>query len=266
MDKALGKDQRAEERILPLFVMAASMLMAIILLSTYSAAMIARNLPTGYWEQPGGYEMIGDVEYSYLDPIDGYAVYPNDHTNDVRDDTHKFEFNYSDWAYFTARLIRDVDRDDWLANPFDDLKYDDMVLLHIKKKDSWSAPDKWVQISYGTLTQRFTLNNLSYAYFTAFKTNFTVLLKTDTNGTDHSDHIHAVWAGVYTISIAVSTDALNTIAMDTSMWAVLGQLLTLSLPDVSLVVNILLAAPVAAALGFMVFTILSRVIPFISGG
>jgi hypothetical protein len=53
---------------------------------------------------------------------------------------------------------------------------------------------------------------------------------------------------------------------ESSMWTVLGQMLTAQIPDVHPIINILIAVPFWAAIGFMAIMIVSRFIPLIGGG
>jgi hypothetical protein len=260
-------DADGDETLLPLFVMAASVLVAIIVLSGAIGSMLARNTPTAYWEYAEGYELIGGVQYSYIAPTKGYNVTEANHTNDVEDDdaSQKLQFTYGSWDYFTIRLIHNVDKMKVAENFEEMTKYRDFVAIHVKaSQSSTSTADKWRAISYDKILSNTIMGNTSFGYLTIFKTNFTIILTT--NGTNEGEHHNLVWAGQYNIRVAVNTDIAGSAEMNASMWTILGQILTLQLPDVSPTVNLLLAVPIWAAMGFMVFTIFSRVIPFISGG
>ena len=265
---ALRADQDGDEALLPLFVMAASMLIAIIVLSTAIASAIARNAPTGRWDQPEGWELIGGVAYANLEPTGGYTVTAYNHTENPYTDNASRELNfiYTDWEYISVRLVRNCSVTKPFTHGDEDKKYDDFVYIHAKRDSGWFAGDRYVAIPFEALMANFIQNNVSYSYFSVFKTNFTVILETATNNSNPADHINAVWFGNYNTAIAFNTEVSDSDRMSSSMWTILGQILTLQLPDVNRVVNLLLAVPIWAALGFMVFTIFSRVVPFISGG
>lgn len=267
---ALRADQDGDEALLPLFVMAASMLIAIIVLSTAIASAIARNTPTAKWEQSEGWDLIGGVDYNLLEPTSGYNVTIANHTgNPYTDvDAKTFDFVFSDWDTFAVRLVRDswIGYPPYLSKYTEDSKYEDFIYIHCRDTGGWFGGNRYVAIDYHSMTTRFLTNNLSYAYFTVFKSNFTVMLETATNSTNPADHINAIWFGNYRLYIAVNAEIGDASRMSASMWTILGQILSLQLPETTRIINLLLAIPIWAAMGFMVFTILSRVVPFISGG
>ncbi len=264
----LRRDHDGDESLLPLFVMAAAVLISIIVLETTIAGAIARNTPTAKWDSAQGWDLIGGVEYTNLEPSGGYLVTMSNHTQNPYTDvaSKTFDFTFSDWDTFSVRLVRDCDTTKPFTHSDEDAKYDDFVYIHARDIGGWFGGNRFVAISYDSLTTRFVSDNVSYSYFTIFKTNFTILLETNTNSSNPSDHINAVWAGNYRFYIAVNTEIGDQARMSSSMWTILGQILTLQLPNVNRIVNLLLAVPIWAALGFMVFTIFSRVIPFIAGG
>lgn len=265
---SLGADRDGDERLLPLFVMAAALLIAIIVLQTTIAAAILRNTPTAKWDSAQGWDLVGGVEYTNLEPSGGYPVTMANHTkNPYTDNAAKtFDFTFSDWDTFAVRLVRDCDTTKPFTADNEDKKYDDFIFIHARDIGGWFGGNRYVAISYDSVTTRFVTNNVSYAYFSIFHTNFTVLLETPTNSTNPHDHINSVWAGNYRFYIAVNTDIGDQARMSSSMWTILTQILTLQLPNVNPILNLLMAVPIWAALGFMVFTIFTRVIPFIAGG
>jgi hypothetical protein len=263
--KNIADDLGGVETLLPLFVMAATMLTTIIIISGGIGAMLVRNQPTAYWDQPQSWALIGDVEYAATDPTAGYNVTLYNHTQNPYTDnaSRKFEFTYSDWEYLTVRLVRDCDTTKPFTASDEDAKYNDFVYIHAKADSGWFAGNRYLAMDYHGLTTRFVQQNISYAYFSMFKTNFTILISTATNNTNPADHINAVWAGNYNIKIAYNTEISDEARMSSSMWTILGQILTLQLPNINPVVNLLLAVPVWAAFGFMIFAIFRSVVPFL---
>lgn len=261
----LTKDEDGDETLLPLFVMAAAMLICIIVLSTSIASAIARNTPTAYWEQSEGWELIGGVDYNVLEPTSGYLVSSANHTTNPYTDAagKTFDFVFSDWDTFAVRLVRNCSI---ISKYPEDDKYDDFVYIHCRDKSGWFAGNRYVAIDFHTITTRFLSNNVSYAYFNIFKSNFTIIFETPTNSTNPADHINSVWFGNYRFYVAANSEIGDASRMSSSMWTILGQILTLQLPDVNRIVNLLLAVPIWAALGFFLFTVLSRIVPFIGGG
>jgi len=262
----IQNDKDGDEQLLPVFVMAAAVLVCITLLSTGIANAIQRNTPTGYWQDIEGYDIFGGVEYNFCEPVYGFNVSMANHTQNAESDNpiKKLEFDYDPFDFMTVRLVRDFDN---LGPYHTRYHYNDFINIHVKKGGVTWGKDRWVQIPYdGALRTSFAYVNetetCSFAYFEAFNSNFTVVLTTWTN--DSSAHYGSIMAGTYNLKIAYNAE--NDMSMHQSMWTILGQILTLELPDMGNEANLLFAVPIWAALGFMVFTILSRVIPFISGG
>jgi len=53
----------------------------------------------------------------------------------------------------------------------------------------------------------------------------------------------------------------------TSMWTILGQIMTASLPNVGYEINLIIGATVYSGIGIIVFTVVTRALPsWISGG
>jgi hypothetical protein len=240
--KNIADDLGGVETLLPLFVMAATMLTTIIIISGGIGAMLVRNQPTAYWDQPQSWALIGDVEYAATDPTAGYNVTLYNHTQNPYTDnaSRKFEFTYSDWEYLTVRLVRDCDTTKPFTASDEDAKYNDFVYIHAKADSGWFAGNRYLAMDYHGLT-----------------------ISTATNNTNPADHINAVWAGNYNIKIAYNTEISDEARMSSSMWTILGQILTLQLPNINPVVNLLLAVPVWAAFGFMIFAIFRSVVPFL---
>jgi hypothetical protein len=93
------------------------------------------------------------------------------------------------------------------------------------------------------------------------KFNLTVYGKYSTTSTSliadmHSNH----WL------IGLGSAIGDSFTAKTSMWAMLGQLLTMTLPNVDPTVNFILAVPFWICITFVAVTIISRFIPFIGGG
>lgn len=261
----LKDDRDGDEQLLPLFVMAAAVLVCICVLSAAITSAIARNQPTARWHGVEGYQLIGGVNYNCIAPTEGYNVTMNETHDSPWQDEDKFEFDYASWPYLTVRMVR--------AGSFDmsqvgetPIIYYDFFWIHAKKSSAWNAKSTNAIIPYQDFETRFLENNVSYAYFELWNYNFTLLVTTQTNDTDHSDHLTMLYTNQFNIRVAENVDINEDAAMHASMWTILGQILTLSLPNVNFVVNLLMSVPIWAAMGFMVFTIFSRVIPFISGG
>ena len=121
------------------------------------------------------------------------------------------------------------------------------------------------RISYQELVDKQEpLTNYSIVDFEMHRSQryYSLIVITPDTAENHSDYI---WANEFFIGIAYAPFDPDNIASVT-MWGLIGMLFTASIPGVHPLVNYFIAIPLWIGIAFMTFTIVSRMIPFISGG
>jgi hypothetical protein len=277
--KKLRRDADGDETLLPLFVMAASILVATVVLMTYTASAIDRNTPTAYWQEETGFDFFGGLEFTYADPTFGYNLTSANFTRHSTSDTvgMKFEFTAADFSYLTVRMVKNYDHPvlDPEQNPTDSLGGENFVCLHVKENEGILHDDKWRAIEFENLFNYWIPSDdgnhtISYGSTRAFGQNISIIITTNvlplnqSVGNPQADHINCFWMGAYNLKLAFITTPSDDV-MGSSMWTILGQIMTLQLPQTGTVADLLLGIPIWAALGFMVFAIARSVIPFLGG-
>jgi hypothetical protein len=276
--KNLRRDADGDETLLPLFVMAASILVATVVLMTYTASAIERNTPTAYWQEEKSYDFFGGLEFDYADPTYGYNLTSANFTHHSTSDTvgMKFDFAAAGFSYLTVRMVKNYDHPfmDPEQNPTDNADGDDFVCIHVKENEGILHDDKWRSIAFANLFNYWIPSDdnhtVSYATTRAFGHNISIVITTnvlssnESIGNPQADHINCFWMGAYNLRLAMVSSPSDDIMM-TSMWVILGQILTLQLPHTGTVADVLIGIPIWAALGFMVFAIARSVIPFLGG-
>lgn len=145
------------------------------------------------------------------------------------------------------------------------VKYRDFFFIREYKWDgSWfnpAGPNSYTVLSFDSVAANVDASKgTSETYFMA-KSNLSLFIKYTSNVKNYYSDLtsnHFV--------IGVGSWWGNDQVARTSMWSMLGQLLTLSLPEVDPIVNVIMAIPFWIAITFTAVTVISRFIPFISGG
>ena len=122
--------------------------------------------------------------------------------------------------------------------------------------------DDW-PISYETILYNKVLNsNVSVVDF-GIRHNTTMALIITV---DAPEELFATYLWENNFNVKIGIPDYDPDIAYTSMWTVLGQVMTASLPEVGDEVNLIIGATVYAGLGMIIFTVISRMIPFVAGG
>lgn len=269
MPKSIRRNVEGDANLLPVFVMLAGLMVTIIVISGSISAMLETNVPTGYFETKEGYDWLGGTTIDYASPSYGYNLTAANWTDNSKDDdaNQKFIYDYDGFNWIAMRVVKDYDKPLLTQNPTDAKDGDDFVCVHLEKTGAVLSDDKWRGIPFDNLFNHWYADNMSYAYFTAWKTNFTIIITTDalpvneSVGNPRADHINSFYMGACNIKIGVVTD-LTGDAARTSMWVILGQILTMQLPNVNWFVQMLISVPIWSAIGFLMFEIFAKLWPF----
>lgn len=132
----------------------------------------------------------------------------------------------------------------------------------IYEKWGWWS-DEFDRIQYSTIEDmQIPYTNTSVVDFEIHDKAYSFVFITPSDYVNHSYHIAQ---SNFFAAIAFTPYDEDNIA-STSMWTLIGQMLTARLPTVHPAIQYLIAVPMWVGVGFIVFTLVSRMIPFISGG
>lgn len=193
-------------------------------------------------------------------------------------------YTYIDGATPGYNVTIDDTTDQWLytdTDPVfvfhDDLNNDDVYLAMIRDfaderwgtdwvgiYESWGWwSDEFDRIQYDTIIDgQVPYTNVSVVDFEIHKKDYVLLVTTPSNYLNHSSYVDA---NEFFIALAHAPYDPDNIA-SVSMWTLIGQMLTAQLPSVHPLIQYFILIPMWVGVGFMVFTLVSRMIPFISGG
>lgn len=223
-----------------------------------------------------GWDTVGGLTYNMWTPTSGRTVTPNDtqiDTSDINNPYHTLSYHYDDASRFYAfaapygeshdvRVFVFRNSSDYHSGSdhYWEQAYDFFLVTRTQNWWFWTVPRVAV-VPFTTLIAHKIDNNRSSISVMLDKTNVTLFVSTTNTTGSLASRLYQ--DDNYTIGIGTRLgEALGS----ASMWTVLGQLLTMRLPDTHPVIQLVLAIPFWAGLGFMAITIVSRFIPFISGG
>ena len=266
--KTLGHDHSATERIMgPVILMASFILITIMVIATMTSFF---QTASGQWEEIRGTLLIGSVEYTLRNPDTGWNI-DNDNVTD------RWDHEASENAYFyqdtpeeddqmVLGFIRDnayFGRPEWYIGvvPEDEQLYEDYIMIYTEF--GWWDHDEWA-ISYETVVANKVSNsNVSITEF-GIRHNTTYVLIVTVDG-PAAMFDSAFWNNDFNVKLG-TPDIEENIGY-TSMWTILGQIMTASLPNVGYEINLIIGATVYSGIGIIVFTVVTRALPsWISGG
>lgn len=267
MVKDLRKDCRGEERLFKTFVFFAIFIAG--------ATIVLTMMSTAFsWGEKGFFQyntvkiQIGNTTYSMITADDGiqsgnltgfYNVTVDDvKTYFTKDDGGNFYFTDENQAPSDELQLRPVDFTIMpsYANPTSPPG------IIIFERWGWFSTE-YVTITKDTIKEgQLSGYNASAVGFTIHSKYYELIVITNSTPELHEDRIDQ---DVYWVGISYDALAPENMA-STSLWGMLGLILTARLPEVPPVIQFAIAIPFWAGFSFMVFTLISRMIPFISGG
>lgn len=159
-----------------------------------------------------------------------------------------------------AWVIRDNEgyeyRNDW--NPFWANKYLDCILFEMVY-GIFNTKEKHAAISYETIASKYDVKtNYSTVSF-SLNSDLDLFVST---GPGYSFPV-GLYANQFNMSVGWMWNMTD--AISASPWALVGQILTFSIPDVGAIINWIIGIPVYLTLGFLILAVVSRFIPSLSG-
>jgi len=261
----LRQDISGSERLMgPLLVMSSFILITIMVLAGMTSFF---NTASGNWEEVKGTAIIGTTEYTLREPVDGWNITSANVTDRWDHEADENAYFYEDAPGEDDQIVVGIIRDNaWFEHAvawghgYDSVLYEDYIMVYTEF--GWWANDDWA-ISYQTILENRVLNsNVSVTEFgLRHNTTFALIITVDAP----PDLFGAgLWSSNFNIKIGLPD--YNPDLADASMWTILGQVMTASLPDVGQEINLIIGATFYTCIIMMVFTIISRMIPFVGGG
>ena len=231
---------------------------AVIIGSTMDLARSNLINDAGDWSYLEGYQIIGEIEYNMSAPILGWNATGLNAT-DVWD--HEADENLhfvSEYEEITVGIIRDNDLYGYLYHglPRDETLYQDFFMM-FAEWGWWSNDD--TPISFDAVVEnQVPLSNQSATPFYLHNVKYSLVITTPGTTADFETDLYS---GIFNVKIGIPTWGTDSLS-STSMWTVIGQLMTASLPDVHPVINIMLAIPFWSAMVVMVYLLVVKLVPF----
>jgi hypothetical protein len=138
--------------------------------------------------------------------------------------------------------------------------YEDFLMLYTEW--GWWSNDE-IAISFQRLiSSQSTGDNVSIVSFWLHNNNYTLFVTTPGPPEFHTLFINL---GSFNVRVGLLLDDDFESLKKASMWTILGQLMTASIPDVHPVVNYFISVPFWASVGFLAVMVVRAFIPFLGG-
>ena len=261
----LRQDKAATEQLMGPFVLIASFILITVMVIASMASFL--QTASGQWDEVKGTLMVGATEFTLRNPEQGWNITSANVTDRWDHEADENAYFYKDAPGEDDQLVCGFIRDNaYMGDPLgigkstDSTLYQDFIMIYTEF--GWWDNDEW-PISYESILSNKVVNsNISVTEFgIRHNTTFALIITVDAP----ADAFGAgLWSNNFNIKLGLP-DYEEDIAY-TSMWTVLGQVMTASMPDVAPEVNLIIGATMYAGIGMIVFTVISRMIPFIAGG
>lgn len=255
MNKVLNRDDAGSERLFGPFIFFGTLIAC-------SAIIIGSMSNMFWWADAGDFDydsssvQLGNQSYAMTDAVYGTGGFYNVTWADVQ----------SLWVKDSAEnqyFYNDVTDDDLQLAMLRDTEYTGFwdVVLIFERWGWWTTEVSYV--SYQTIGENQAAGtNYSVSEFDSHGNIYQLIVITEGNASTFSENLTA-----NEFAIGISYDPFDPDNMaKTSLFGILGQMLTARLPNVHQAIQYLLLIPLWTGISFMIFTLISRMIPFVSGG
>lgn len=274
MLKKLRGDQEGLAALVPVLVFVAAF---IVISTTIIASMqdAFAEAEGGRWQYASGQGLYGDMTFNLWQPVAGFDIL--DMTIIDRYDSFRGDEEEASREIF---YVADPDEDDrYLVNVINDNElwdvgwvnllgftderrlYEDYIM--VAQEYGWFSVEykaiSYEQIKDGNLGNE---GNTSLVPFTIHDRDLTLIVQTPENATGASFQT-CVNLNLFNIKIGqVDSDNFTTMA-HSSVWNILGQMLTMQLPESTPFVDILIAVPMWTGIAFVFFIIARSLVPLL---
>jgi len=260
--KRLRGDTSAVDELIGVFVFVAVFIIIAALLISLMHTSIVAGRDEGSFDLYEGTSIIQGREYAMLGPAGGYNFTSADALEDWHhDDAESVFFEDADVTGDTVEAQLVMGHEVPLVNLFsdEDDKYGDFLIFYTEW-GLFSNDEK--ALSFPMIIAAQGEGNLSTLSIWLHKDNYTVFVQTPGPAEFHTLFVNM---GSFNVRIGILLDEDFESLKKASMWTILGQLMTASIPDVHPVVNYFIAVPFWASVGFLAVMVVRAFIPFLGG-
>lgn len=262
--KRIRRDQSGADSLLGPFVFVATFVVIGAMAITYMGETFnAEN--EGSFIINTGREIIGTTIVYFLDPTDGVNVTGNYTSHEWHHDDSEYSYYFENDTLTGDIIEMQVITDNEEYSPTgikgsQENLYEDYIMLYTEW--GWWSQDEIAISFWRIIADQVPATNHSITYFEIHDGNYSLVVTTAGNPDTFDVFVDA---GYFNVRIGIDEDNTRDQTQDTSMWTILRQLFTASLPDVNPVVNVMIATPFWACTGFMAVMIVRAFIPFMGG-
>lgn len=276
MVKSIRRDARGSETLMPVLIFV-GVFMAIIVVSIASVQTFFVDVENNatYDGQTDAADLNSGIPSTWCEPLAGVNVTSNYTINryDYFDDGDEKDARIIFWDNETEnrdeRLQVNVIENNelfggsWLT-PSDSYRaiYEDFVVV-AQEYGWWGVRE--VFISYETIMSNAGETNISYTPFVINEYSYSLVITMPENVTGDTFELYMYYSD-YNLRIGKLPFSGWSDYGNQTVWGTLKQMMTMDLPDTHPIIDFLIAIPIWTALIFTFFTIVARLIPFVSGG
>jgi len=232
------------------------------LLISYLAPLFAAG-EMGDWETLTGYNVIGDRTYFTKYPQAGYNITPNNISSTLDQENDKvltyWTSDPDEKDRYQVGVVRNnTDYRDWWVGIREKWEYEDFIWIY-QDQGHWDRPLTAIPLTAFIegvlLDDRENGTSQSLVEFSLSGHKLGLLLTVNDTVADIST---LIYANTYNLKLIIPTFDEDA---KVSMWTILGQMLTMRLPDVHPVVNVILSVVMWSLIGIAAFVVIERVLP-----
>lgn len=254
------------ERLMGTFVLLAFFIVASIVTVSFMSVVTAKER-AGSFDYSVGYEIVGtDGEDGYFmrNPTAGFNITGDNITEAWNHDgPQSMYFTEEDEDTLEVAVVMDNVNYQGDRGFFDndaEYRYLDFVMIYTEY-GWWSNAE--TSISFDNICEWVALpnTNLSVVPFELHNDNYGLFIRTPSDGANHTLYVQS---GVFNLRIGELDEGLD--YANLTAWDIITNILTLNLPGTHPVIDLFMMVAVWSGIAFMVFTVISRITPWVAGG
>jgi len=261
--KRLRSDTGGVDELIGVFVFVAVFIVITALLISLMQASIVAGRDAGSFNIYEGTEIIAGREYGMMDPDGGYNF-------TEADSLESWDHDAAESVFFDDTTLTDDTIEVQLVMGHEiptvrlyevqeDL-YEDFLMFYTEW--GWWSNDE-VAVSFPRIiSSQVAGTNMSLVSIWLHNNNYTLFVMTPGSPEFHKLFVDM---GAFNVRLGLLLDDDFESLKKSSMWTILGQLMTASIPDVHPVVNYFISVPFWASVGFLAVMVVRAFIPFLGG-
>jgi hypothetical protein len=276
MSKIVRKDTWGSESLMPVLIfVAVFMSICVTLIMAFQGFFYDVETNAAYDGKTDAQDLETGIPSVYCTPVEGYTVTADMTIEQITatmgdyERDHDYIFTDEDTEASDPDLHVNVVENnvlfggDWYSPSDGDRSiYEDFFWIW-QKYGWWGI--RHAVISYETVIDNAGDTNISYTAFVLGEYSYSLVVTMPANVTGDTFTLY-MFFGEYNIKIGSLPFSGWSDYGNQTVWGTLKQMMTMDLPDTHPIIDFLIAVPIWTALAFTFFTIVSRLIPLVSGG